>query len=77
MAAHRPPQTEDVGFKVGSEIVRKSDGLYGFKSMSNTEVVVTCGDGLDYKLSVDDLVSGRCTETPKQKELEHVKDKDE
>ena len=65
----------DAGFDVGSKIVRKSDNTGAtIKEMSSIDVVVTCDDGKDYNLKVDDLIGGKWKHQPKEKTQELVKD---
>ncbi|CAL1159028.1 unnamed protein product [Cladocopium goreaui] len=65
----------DAGFDVGSKIVRKSDNKEAtIKEMSSIRVVVTCDDGKDYDLKVDDLIGGKWKHQPKEKAPELVKD---
>ena len=65
----------DAGFDVGSKIVRKSDNTEAtIKEMSSIDVVVTCDDGKDYNLKVEDLIGGKWKHQPKEKTQELVKD---
>ena len=47
-------------FAIGVRIHRPQDETSGcIKSMSPTEVVITCDDGMDYMMSAEDLLSGQ------------------
>ena len=58
----------DAGFDVGSKLVRKFDNTEAtIKEMTSTTVLLTCDDGKDYHLKVDDLIGGKWKHQPKEK----------
>lgn len=66
---------EDHGYAIGSIIQRKADDTVGtIQSMTTNTVLIECDDGLTYRLSVDELISGAWKHRPKTKEREVAKD---